>query len=67
MRLETFQLLTVIRTELGLVVHIVDVVGAYLNGKLEDVIFMMQPPKYDDSSRRIWQLLQPLYGLKQAG
>jgi Reverse transcriptase (RNA-dependent DNA polymerase) len=67
MRLETFRLLIVIRTELGLIVHMVDVVGTYLNGKLEEVIFMMQPPKYDDSSRCVWQLLQPLYGLKQAG
>ena len=67
MRLETFRLLIAIGTELGLVVHVVDVVGAYLNGKLEEVIFMMQPPEYDDGSGRVWQLLRPLYGLKQAG
>jgi Reverse transcriptase (RNA-dependent DNA polymerase) len=53
--------------ELGLVIHVVDVVGAYLNGTLEEIIFMMQPLEYDDGTGRVCQLLKPLYGLKQAG
>ena len=67
MRLETFRLLIVLATNLGLIIHVVDVVGAYLNGVLEEVIFMLQPPEYDDGTGRVWQLLKPLYGLKQAG
>jgi transposase InsO family protein len=67
MRLETLRLLLALATELGLVIHVVDVVGAYLNGTLEEIIFMMQPPEYDDGSGRVCQLLKPLYGLKQAG
>src|SRR4030095_12163347 len=42
MRLETFRLLIAIGTELGLVVHVVDGVGAYLNGKIEEDTFLMQ-------------------------
>jgi hypothetical protein len=67
MRLETFRLLIALATKLELVIHVVDVVGAYLNGTLDEVIFMMQPPEYDDGTGRVWQLLRPLYGLKQAG
>jgi Reverse transcriptase (RNA-dependent DNA polymerase) len=67
MRLETFWLLIALTTKLKLVIHVVDVVGAYLNGTLDEVIFMMQPLEYDDGTGRVWQLLQPLYGLKQVG
>ena len=67
MRLETFWLLIALATKLELVIHVVDVVGTYLNGTLDEVIFMMQPPEYDDGTGRVWQLLWPLYGLKQAG
>ena len=57
MWLETFQLLIALATKLELVIHVVDVVGAYLNGTLEEIIFMMQPPEYDDGTGRVWQLL----------
>jgi hypothetical protein len=65
--LETFQLLIALATLLGLTIHVVDVVGTYLNTILEEEIFMMQPPNYEDGSGKVWQLLRPLYGLKQAG
>jgi Reverse transcriptase (RNA-dependent DNA polymerase) len=67
MRLETFRLLITLATKLELVIHVVDVVGAYLNGKLDEKIFMMQPLEYNDGTGRVCQLLRPLYGLKQAG
>jgi Reverse transcriptase (RNA-dependent DNA polymerase) len=53
MRLETFQLLIALATNLGLVIHMVNVVGVYLNRTLEKVIFIMQPPKYDDGTGHI--------------
>jgi hypothetical protein len=67
MRLETFRLLIALATKLELVIHVFDVVGAYLNGTLDEVIYMQQPPEYDDGTGRVCQLLRPLYGLKQAG
>jgi hypothetical protein len=44
-----------------------DVKGAYLNGILEETIFMTQPEGYGDATERICQLIKTLYGLKQAG
>ena len=43
MQLETFWLLIALATKLELVIHMVNVVGTYLNGTLDEVIFMMQP------------------------
>src|SRR6202522_2415405 len=67
MRLETFRLLTALATKLGLLIHVVDVVGAYLNGTLQETIYMEQPPDYDDGTGRVSLLIKALYGLKQAG
>ena len=44
-----------------------DVKGAYLNGYLNENIYMRQPPGYEDGSGRVCLLKQSLYGLKQAG
>ncbi|CAA7266308.1 unnamed protein product [Cyclocybe aegerita] len=44
-----------------------DVKGAYLNGYLEEEIYMRQPPGFDDGTGRVCLLKRSLYGLKQAG
>jgi Reverse transcriptase (RNA-dependent DNA polymerase) len=44
-----------------------DVKGAYLNGILQENVFMWQPEGYDDGSERVCQLIKTLYGLKQSG
>ncbi len=44
-----------------------DVKGAYLNGELEEEIYMRQPEGYDDGSGRVCRLHKTLYGLKQSG
>src|SRR5271168_5016997 len=67
MRLETFRLLMALATKLGLIIHVVDVVGAYLNGTLQETIYMEQPPDYDDGMGQVSLLIKALYGLKQAG
>ena len=54
-------------TKLGLLIHVVDVVGAYLNGTLQETIYMEQPPDYDDGTGQVLLLIKALYGLKQAG
>ena len=43
-----------------------DVKTAFLNGELEEEIFMRQPQGMNDGSGRVWKLLKGLYGLKQA-
>lgn len=43
-----------------------DVKTAFLNGDLEEDVFMKQPIGYDDGSGRVCKLIKSLYGLKQA-
>ncbi|KXJ79381.1 hypothetical protein RP20_CCG001046 [Aedes albopictus] len=51
-----------------MVVKHADVKTAYLNGELEESIFMRQPPGYEDENRdAVCSLQKSLYGLKQAG
>ncbi|CAI5728216.1 unnamed protein product [Peronospora farinosa] len=52
---------------LGLPCRQIDFVTAFLNGPLDDVdIYMEQPDYFNDGSGRVCQLLQSLYGLRQA-
>ncbi|CAI7896015.1 unnamed protein product [Closterium sp. NIES-54] len=50
----------------GWVVKQMDVTTAFLNGVLEEEIFMAQPEGFDDGSGRVLKLKNALYGLKQA-
>ncbi|CAI5963826.1 unnamed protein product [Closterium sp. NIES-65] len=50
----------------GWVVKQMDIVTTFLNGILEEEIFMAQPEGFDDGSGRVWKLKKALYGLKQA-
>ncbi|CAI7888777.1 unnamed protein product [Closterium sp. NIES-54] len=50
----------------GWVVKQMDVTTAFLNGVLEEEIFMAQPEGFDDGSGRVVRLKKALYGVKQA-
>jgi hypothetical protein len=56
---------------LHLILHQVDIKGAYLNGILRDdeVLYLRHPPGYTapDAGKRVLRLQKALYGLKQAG
>ena len=62
-----------IRTILSLAVNMdweltqMDVKGAYLNGQLEEEVFMRQPEGFEDGTNRVCRLIKTLYGLKQSG
>lgn len=47
-------------------VFVLDVKTAFLNGDLNEVIYMDQPEGYEDNSGRKCKLKKSLYGLKQA-
>jgi hypothetical protein len=44
-----------------------DVKGAYLNGVLQETIYMKQPEGCEDGTGQICRLVKTLYGLKQSG
>ena len=50
-------------------IHQVDIKSAFLNGKLEETIFMRQPKGFVAKGKEdwVWQLCQTLYGLRQSG
>ena len=50
-------------------IHQIDFKNAYLNGDLDEEIYMKQPPGFEEPGREDWvcKLLKAIYGLKQAG
>ncbi len=65
--LETIHLLLMITATKGLKIHQMDVKGAYLNGTLDEWVYMQQPEGFEDGTDCICELLKSLYGLKQSG
>jgi hypothetical protein len=66
-RMETIRLLLALAARYQLEIHVVDVIGAYLNGKLDEEIYMQQPELYHDGTTHVWRLNKAIYGLKQSG
>ncbi|CAI7876460.1 unnamed protein product [Closterium sp. NIES-53] len=62
----TLRVLLALVATLNLEVEQLDVCTAFLYGLLVEVVYMQQPPGYDDGSGRVWKLKRTLYGLKQS-
>jgi hypothetical protein len=48
-------------------VHQMDVKATYLNGRLEEEIFMKPPPEFDIPEGMVLKLIKAVYGTKQGG
>ncbi|OBZ79951.1 Retrovirus-related Pol polyprotein from transposon TNT 1-94 [Grifola frondosa] len=58
--------LLALAAKLDLEIHQMDVKSAFLNGNLDEEIFMACPPGFQGARNIVWQLRKALYGLKQA-
>ena len=67
-RMETIRVLLAFATQEGWQVHHMDVKSAFLNGELEDEVYVKQLDEYVKKGREhhVMRLKKTLYGLKQA-
>ncbi|SPO25882.1 uncharacterized protein UTRI_03247 [Ustilago trichophora] len=66
LKFATLRLLIALAAQEGWLAHQMDVITAYLNGNLEEEIYMRAPPGYAEGDK-VCRLCKALYGLKQAG
>lgn len=68
-RYETIRTLLAVSVQKKLHVHQMDVVAAYVQGDLQEEVYMEQPEMFEMKNERdkVCRLKKPLYGLKQAG
>ncbi|GBM52471.1 Retrovirus-related Pol polyprotein from transposon TNT 1-94 [Araneus ventricosus] len=64
--MSSLQLVLAIIIQKNLEIYALDVKTAFLNGGLQETIYMEQPMGYNDNSGCVCKLFKSLYGLKQA-
>jgi hypothetical protein len=64
-KIQTFRLLLSLALQMGWEIHQMDVITAFLNGTLEEEVYMELPEGYEKQGW-IVRLLRSLYGLKQS-
>jgi hypothetical protein len=67
-RLEAIQILFTYATSYNIKLYEMDLKSAFLNGKINELVYVEQPPDFEDSkkSNHVYKLSKVLYGLKQA-
>ena len=67
-KMDTIRLILAIAAQTRMVIHQMDVKTAFLNGDIEEEIYMRQPPGFKDKSHpdHVCRLTKCIYGLKQA-
>jgi hypothetical protein len=66
-KLSFLRTILAVAAEYDLEVHQMDVKCAYLNGELEEEIFMEPPPGFDAPANMVLRLRKAIYGTKQGG
>jgi hypothetical protein len=66
-RLTTIRTLLSVAASYGIIIHHIDVKTAFLNGELEEEIYMDQPDGFvaNDQENKVCKLLKSLYGLNK--
>lgn len=65
-RYTSLRYILALAAEMDLNLSQMDAVSAFLNGPLEEDIYMEQPPIFDDKTGRVCKLKRSIYGLKQS-
>jgi hypothetical protein len=67
-RLEAIWILLAYATSHNIKIYQMDVKSAFLNGKINKLVYVEQPPSFEDSKKpnHVYKLSKALYGLKQA-
>ena len=67
-RLEAIRIFLAFAASKGFNVFQMDVKSAFLNGFIEEEVYVKQPPGFENPKfpNRVYKLQKPLYGLKQA-
>ena len=67
-RMESIRMLLAYTSSLGLTFFKMDVKSVFLNGFVQEEVYVKQPPGFEDSSKmdHVFKLKKALYGLKQA-
>jgi hypothetical protein len=66
-KLSSLRAILALAAELNLEVHQMDVKSAYLNGELEEEIYMEPPPGFDVPEGMVLKLNKAVYGTRQGG
>lgn len=67
-RLETVRVLLALAAKKGWEVHHLDVKSAFLNGELQETVYVTQPEGFvkENKEHMVYKLIKALYGLRQA-
>lgn len=67
-QIEMIRTLVAIANSKGWIMHQLDVKSAFLNGPLEEEVYVSQPPRFEIKGQetKVYKLNRALYGLKQA-
>jgi hypothetical protein len=63
---DSFRITMALVAHFDLELHQMDVKTEFLNGDLEEEVYMKQPKGFDDNSQKACKLRKSIYGLKQA-
>ncbi|GJW37553.1 putative ribonuclease H-like domain-containing protein [Tanacetum coccineum] len=67
-RLEAIRIFLAFASYMGLIVYQMDVKSAFLYGKIDEEVYVSQPPGFQDpkSPQKVYKVVKALYGLHQA-